>query len=55
MDSKPPLHVTRRQFVATSAAAVAAGSLAASFAPAPPPSHQTRDSQARESVVAPSA
>lgn len=33
MDSKLPFRVTRRQFVATSAAAVAAGSLATGFSP----------------------
>ena len=46
MDSKPALHVTRRQFVATSAAAVAAGSLAASFAPA---AHAAQSSDERQS------
>ena len=34
MESKAPFRVTRRQFVTTSAAAMAAGSLAAGFVPA---------------------
>ncbi len=33
MESKAPFRVTRRQFVTTSAAAMAAGSLAAGFVP----------------------
>ena len=48
MDSKPPFRVTRRQFVTTSAAAMAAGSCHGHFASLRLPEQRNRDSRVSE-------